>query len=49
MSALSPAIDIAPDPRPVGRVHIVGAGPVGLFLAALLQSDGQAVRLYERR
>ena len=37
-------------PRPLGRVHIVGAGPVGLFLAALLQSiEGQAVRLYERR
>ena len=36
--------------RPAGRVHVVGAGPVGLFLAALLQSiDGQAVRLYERR
>ena len=36
--------------RPSGRVHIVGAGPVGLFLAALLQSiDGQRVRLYERR
>jgi 2-polyprenyl-6-methoxyphenol hydroxylase-like FAD-dependent oxidoreductase len=33
----------------VGTVHIVGAGPVGLFLAALLQSvDGQRVRLYER-
>ena len=29
---------------------MVGAGPVGLFLAALLQSiDGQAVRLYEKR
>lgn len=37
-------------PRPTGQVHIVGAGPVGLFLAALLQSvDGQRVRLYERR
>jgi 2-polyprenyl-6-methoxyphenol hydroxylase-like FAD-dependent oxidoreductase len=36
--------------RPEGRVHIVGAGPVGLFLAALLQSvDGYGVRLYERR
>jgi 2-polyprenyl-6-methoxyphenol hydroxylase-like FAD-dependent oxidoreductase len=36
--------------RPQGRVHIVGAGPVGLFLAALLQSvEGQQVRLYERR
>jgi 2-polyprenyl-6-methoxyphenol hydroxylase-like FAD-dependent oxidoreductase len=37
-------------PSPLGRVHVVGAGPVGLFLTALLQSvDGQAVRLYERR
>jgi 2-polyprenyl-6-methoxyphenol hydroxylase-like FAD-dependent oxidoreductase len=37
-------------PRPTRRVHIVGAGPVGLFLASLLQSiDGQQVRLYERR
>lgn len=37
-------------PRPSGRVHVVGAGPVGLFLTALLQSvDGQLVRLYERR
>ena len=36
--------------RPPGRVHIVGAGPVGLFLAALLQSiEAQQVRLYERR
>jgi 2-polyprenyl-6-methoxyphenol hydroxylase-like FAD-dependent oxidoreductase len=36
--------------RPAGRVHIVGAGPVGLFLTALLQSvEGQEVRLYERR
>ena len=34
----------------MGRVHVLGAGPVGLFLTALLQSiDGQAVRLYERR
>ena len=36
--------------RPEGRVHIVGAGPVGLLLAALLQEvEGQQVRLYERR
>ena len=36
--------------RPQGTVHVVGAGPVGLFLTALLQSiDGQAVRLYEKR
>jgi hypothetical protein len=31
-------------------VHIIGAGPVGLFLAALLQStDGFSVRIYEKR
>jgi 2-polyprenyl-6-methoxyphenol hydroxylase-like FAD-dependent oxidoreductase len=44
----------APSPsatrRTMGTVHIVGAGPVGLFLAALLQGvEGQRVRLYERR
>jgi 2-polyprenyl-6-methoxyphenol hydroxylase-like FAD-dependent oxidoreductase len=33
-----------------GRVHIVGAGPVGLLLTALLQSmEGFSVRLYEKR
>ena len=32
------------------RVHVVGAGPVGLLLAALLQSDERvSVRLYEKR
>ena len=32
------------------RVHIVGAGPVGLLLAALLQSSNRfAVHLYEKR
>ena len=32
------------------RVHIIGAGPVGLFLAALLQSTEKfPVRLYEKR
>ncbi len=36
--------------RPAGVVHIVGAGPVGLFLASLLQTaEGQQVRIYERR
>jgi 2-polyprenyl-6-methoxyphenol hydroxylase-like FAD-dependent oxidoreductase len=36
--------------RPHGRVHVIGAGPVGLFLTALLQSvEGQHIRLYERR
>jgi 2-polyprenyl-6-methoxyphenol hydroxylase-like FAD-dependent oxidoreductase len=33
-----------------GRVHIVGAGPVGLLLTALLQSMDQfSVHLYEKR
>ena len=33
-----------------GRVHVVGAGPVGLLLAALLQSmEGFSVHLYEKR
>jgi hypothetical protein len=32
------------------KVHIIGAGPVGLFLTALLQStEGYSVRLYEKR
>jgi hypothetical protein len=32
------------------RVHIIGAGPVGLLLTALLQSmEGVSVRLYEKR
>ena len=35
---------------PGGRVHIIGAGPVGLLLAALLQSvEDVDVRLYEKR
>jgi 2-polyprenyl-6-methoxyphenol hydroxylase-like FAD-dependent oxidoreductase len=33
-----------------GTVHVIGAGPVGLLLTALLQSmDGFSVRLYEKR
>jgi hypothetical protein len=36
--------------RTYGRVHIVGAGPVGLFLTALLQPmEGFSVHLYEKR
>ena len=38
--------------QPAGerRVHIIGAGPVGLLLAALLQPiEGLAVHLYEKR
>src|SRR3954465_14644642 len=35
---------------PTARVHVVGAGPVGLLLTALLQSmQGFSVRLYEKR
>ena len=46
-----PGAGKAPHPtRPAGVVHVVGGGPVGLFLSAMLQSvEGQAVRLYERR
>jgi 2-polyprenyl-6-methoxyphenol hydroxylase-like FAD-dependent oxidoreductase len=32
-----------------GRVHVIGAGPVGLLLTALLQSMKFSVRLYEKR
>ena len=36
--------------RPGGRVHVLGAGPVGLLITALLQSmDGMSVHLYEKR
>jgi hypothetical protein len=44
------ALDPDAGKRPPGVVHVLGAGPVGLFLTALLQSvPGQRVRLYERR
>ena len=37
-------------PRPGGTAHVVGGGPVGMFLAALLQGiEGQRVRIYEKR
>lgn len=50
MSVTSPGPDDRRPTRAAGRVHVVGAGPVGLFLTALLQSiDGQRIRLYERR
>lgn len=33
-----------------GRVHVIGAGPVGLLLTAMLQSiEGFSIRLYEKR
>ncbi|HVL19426.1 MAG TPA: hypothetical protein VM422_00330 [Amaricoccus sp.] len=39
------------DTLPTGRrVHVIGAGPVGLLLTALLQSiEGLSVHLYEKR
>ena len=40
----------AATPLSPGRVHVVGAGPVGLLVTALLQSmEGISVRLYEKR
>ena len=37
-------------PRSGRRVHIIGAGPVGLLMTALLQSmEGFSIRLYEKR
>ena len=45
-----------PDPNTIDaphserRVHIIGAGPVGLFFTAMLQSmEGFSIRLYEKR
>ena len=36
--------------HPTGRVHIIGAGPVGLLMTALLQAPGgRQIRLVERR
>ena len=37
-------------PQAKRRVHVVGAGPVGLLMTAMLQSmEGFAIRLYEKR
>ena len=39
---------MGPEVHPAGRVHVIGAGPVGLLLTALLQStEGCSVHLYE--
>src|SRR5215470_7531229 len=48
---MPPADSTLLEEHPSGiRVHVVGAGPVGLLLTALLQSiDGYSVRLYEKR
>src|SRR4029450_1518750 len=41
---------VTPDVPRIGRVHILGAGPVGLLMTALLQSmDALSVPLYEKR
>ena len=42
---------VAPEAQPSQRrAHVVGAGPVGLLLTALLQSmEGYSVHLYEKR
>jgi hypothetical protein len=47
----APAISMAVDSElAVDQVHVIGAGPVGLLLAALLQDvDGVSVSLYEKR
>src|SRR5678810_953244 len=37
-------------PRKDRRVHVIGAGPVGLIMTAMLQSmEGFYIRLYEKR
>src|SRR3954453_12144466 len=51
MEEAEAALREAPDTLPpVVRVHIVGAGPVGLMLTALFQPmEGFSVHLYEKR
>jgi hypothetical protein len=48
---MAPASRVLDESRPsAGRVHVIGAGPVGLMLTALLQSmEGVPVSLYEKR
>ena len=49
MNSLS-SLSAAAGPRSHRRVHVIGAGPVGLLTTALLQPmDGLSVRLYEKR
>src|SRR4026207_1225867 len=51
MNAITaPGFANAKNLSPGSRVHVIGAGPVGLLLTALLQSmKGFSVRLYEKR
>ena len=48
---MTPASTVLDESLPsAGRVHVIGAGPVGLMLTALLQSmEGLPVSLYEKR
>ena len=48
---MTPASTVLDESLPSGgRVHVIGAGPVGLMLTALLQSmEGLPVSLYEKR
>lgn len=48
---ISPNATAVPGTRQFdGRVHVIGAGPVGLMTTALMQSiDGVSVHLYEKR
>src|SRR5262245_11556703 len=49
---MSPMVDAttADAPPSVRRVHVIGAGPVGLLMTAMLQSmEGFSIRLYEKR
>jgi len=49
MSATADSTGLDTQPA-IRRVHVVGAGPVGLLLTALLQPlEGFSVRLYEKR
>ena len=48
---MTPASTVLDESLPsAGRVHVIGAGPVGLMLTALLQSiEGLPLSLYEKR
>ena len=49
MSPMSDSVTLGSRPF-TGQVHVIGAGPVGLILTALLQSiEGLSVHLYEKR
>ena len=50
MASAASGTAVPGSPPSTTRVHVVGAGPVGLLLTALLQSmEGFSVRLYEKR